>query len=199
MKTINIEGTKRECLNKQALKKLRLSGQVPCVIYNNKTHVLFNTSIKNFKHLIYTPEIAKVMIKVENDQFETIIKDVQFSPVEDHIIHVDFYRLDPSKKVEMQVPIRITGRSIGVSKGGALATPLRKLKVKAFPDQIPDFIEIDISKLEIGNKITVKSIRNDLYEILHADNIVVVAVNASRESLKSAQEAKANEKEKKKK
>lgn len=187
MNFITLKGKKRESLNKKNLLILRKNKQVPCVIYNTNTNILFYTNKKNFNEILYTKKISIVLIKIENnieESIKSILHDVQFHPVSDEIIHADFYRLSDDKYIILKIPIKIIGRSVGVSKGGEYSFPLKKLNIKVLPINIPSSINIDVSSLEIGDRISVGDIRTKKYNILHTDNTIIAAVRASRVSTK---------------
>ncbi|MCL4144473.1 UNVERIFIED_CONTAM: hypothetical protein GTU68_024881 [Idotea baltica] len=180
MKSITIKGSKRESVGKVATKALRNAGLVPCVIYGGKTPIHFSAEEKAFKKLVYTPNVYTASIDVDGQKVAAILQDIQFHPVSDKILHVDFYQLFDDKEITMNIPVKLTGTSPGVLNGGSLRFTNRKLKVKAIPANLPDFVTADISKLKIGNKLFVTSLKNDDYTFMHPDNTVVVQVRTSR-------------------
>lgn len=184
MKSITIQGQKRESVGKKATKALRDAELVPCVVYGGNEPLHFSTEEKSFKNLVYTPDAHTVSIEVDGEQIPAVLQDIQFHPVTDRILHADFYQLSADKPVVMEVPVRITGRARGVVAGGVLRQSFRKLKLKALPANLPDEIVIDVTKLRIGNKIYVGDIRNEAYTFMHPDNAVVVAVKMSRTAMK---------------
>ena len=186
MKSITIQGTKRESVGKKSTKALRDAELVPCVVYGGETPLNFSAEEKAFKGLVYTPEAHTVSIEVDGKTIPAVLQDIQFHPLTDRIIHADFYQLADDKPVIMEVPVRITGRSKGVVAGGVLRQTYRKLKVKAIPANLPDEIVVDITALKIGNKFYVESLKNDKYSFMHPDNAVVVAVKMSRNASKNA-------------
>ncbi|MFC0343281.1 50S ribosomal protein L25/general stress protein Ctc [Epilithonimonas hispanica] len=186
MKSITIQGTKRESVGKKSTKALRDAELVPCVVYGGETPLNFSAEEKAFKGLVYTPEAHTVSIEVDGKTIPAVLQDIQFHPLTDKIIHADFYQLSEDKPVIMEVPVRITGRSKGVVAGGVLRQTYRKLKVKAIPANLPDEIVVDITALKIGNKFYVESLKNDKYSFMHPDNAVVVAVKMSRNASKNA-------------
>lgn len=137
---------------------------------------------------MYTPNVYTASIEVDGNTIPAILQDIQFHPVSDNILHVDFYQLFEDKEVTMNIPVRLIGKSKGVMVGGALRHNIRKLKVRALPANLPDFIEADITELEIGNKLYVTELKSDKYTILHPDNTVVAQVRMSRNAQKAAQE-----------
>ncbi|MEY2702576.1 MAG: ribosomal protein [Bacteroidota bacterium] len=200
MKSITIKGSERESVGKVSTKALRNAGMVPCVLYGGQNPVHFSADEKAFSKLVYTPEAHTVVIELEGGKkMEGILQDIQFHPVSDKILHVDFYQLDAAKEITMEVPVKITGTSPGVLLGGVLRLNQRKLKVRALPANLPDFVEANISELEMGNKLYVTKLETKNFKILHPDNTVVCQVRISRAAMKAAQEAAKAEKGAKKK
>ncbi|MFL0100837.1 50S ribosomal protein L25/general stress protein Ctc [Tenacibaculum maritimum] len=191
MKSITINGSQRESVGKKATKALRNAGKVPCVLYGGDKPVHFSAEEIAFKNLVYTPNVYTASIEIGGTTYAAILQDIQFHPVTDKILHVDFYQLFENKEVTMNIPLRLVGVSKGVMIGGALRHNLRKLKVKALPSNLPDFIEADITELQIGNKLYVTELKNDNYTLLHPDNTVVAQVRMSRNAAKAATEAEA--------
>lgn len=188
MKSITIKGSKRESVGKKATKALRNADMVPCVIYGGDQPLHFAAEAKAFKNLVYTPNVYTASIEVDGNTIPAILQDIQFHPVSDKILHVDFYQLFEDKEVTMNIPVRLIGKSKGVMVGGALRHNIRKMRVKAIPANLPDFIEADITELEIGNKLYVTELKSDKYTILHPDNTVVAQVRMSRNAQKAATE-----------
>ncbi|EOG6896292.1 50S ribosomal protein L25/general stress protein Ctc [Flavobacterium psychrophilum] len=190
MKSITIKGSERESVGKVATKALRNAGAVPCVLYGGDQPVHFSADERAFKSLVYTPNAHTVVIEVEGGKsYNAVMQDIQVHPVTDKILHLDFYQLFEDKEVTMEVPVRIIGTSPGVLLGGVLRLNSRKLKVKTLPANLPDFLDADISPLEMGNKIYVTALANEKYKILHPENTVVCQVRISRAAMKAAQEA----------
>ena len=186
MKSITIQGQKRESVGKKSTQALRDAELVPCVVYGGEQPINFSTPEKSFKNLVYTPDAHTVVIELEGKKIDAVLQDIQFHPITDKILHVDFYQLSADKPVVMEVPVRITGRAKGVVAGGVLRQSFRKLKIKALPANLPDEIVVDVTPLRIGNKLYVGSIKNEAYTFLHPDNAVVAAVKMSRNAMKNA-------------
>ena len=185
MQSITIKGTKRESVGKKVTKALRNADQVPCVIYGKGNTLHFAAPEKSFKKLVYTPNVYTAVIELEDgEKINAILQDIQFHPVTDRILHMDFYQLFPDKEVTMIIPVRLKGVAPGIIKGGALRFTNRKLKVKALPANLPDEIIADISGLDIGDKLYVRDLKNDKYTIMHPDNVVVVQVRMARTASK---------------
>ena len=180
MKSITINGSKRESVGKSATKALRNAGQVPCVLYGGNEPVHFSAEEKAFKSLVYTPNVYTATIELGDEKVTCILQDIQFHPVTDKILHIDFYQLFDDKEVTMEIPVNLVGNAPGVIIGGALRFPKRKLKVKALPANLPDTIDADISKLNIGDKLFVREISIENCTILHPENTVVAQVRMSR-------------------
>jgi large subunit ribosomal protein L25 len=189
MKSITIKGSERESVGKVATKALRNAGLVPCVLYGGNQAVHFSAEEMAFKTLVYTPNAHTVVIELGKKSFNAVLQDIQVHPVTDKILHIDFFELFDNKEITMEVPVKIVGTSPGVLAGGVLRLNTRKLKVKALPKNLPDFIEADITPLEMGNKIYVTKLASDKYKLIHPENTVVAQVRISRAAMKAAQEA----------
>lgn len=185
MKTIEIKGSKRANLGKAESVKLRNEAQVPCVIYGGKApaHVFIDMFL--FRDFVYTPNVFKIAINVEGQKYVTILKEIQFHPVSDMILHADFLELSEDKEVTMDIPVKFMGASPGVLKGGKLAQKLNKLKVKGFPKDLPEFIEVDISNLELGKSVKVSEATVSKVKILTNKSNPIATVSVPR-GLKSA-------------
>ncbi|MFC2355467.1 MAG: 50S ribosomal protein L25/general stress protein Ctc [Capnocytophaga ochracea] len=194
MKSITIRGSQRESVGKAASKALRNAGQVPCVLYGGDNVLHFSAPELAFKNIVYTPNVYTAAIELNGKTYNAILQDIQFDPVTDKIIHIDFYQLRKDKEITIEVPIQIEGTSPGIMAGGTLRIVNRKLKVKALPDNLPDFVPVDISGLEMGNKLYVTKLAQDKYKIMHPDNTVVCQVRVSRAAMKAAQDAAKAEK-----
>ena len=187
MKSITIKGSKRESVGKVATKALRNAGQVPCVLYGGETPVHFAADERAFAKLVCTPNAHTVVVDLgDNGTFNAILQDIQFHPVSDKILHIDFYQLFDDKEVSMDIPVVLKGAAPGVlNSGGVLSRNKRKLRVRAIPTNLPDTIEADISGLELGNKLYVTELANEAFKFLHPDNTVVCQVRTSRTSIKA--------------
>ena len=194
MKSITIKGSQRESVGKAASKALRNAGQVPCVLYGGDNVLHFSAPELAFKNIVYTPNVYTAAIELNGKTYSAILQDIQFDPVTDKIIHIDFYQLHKDKEITIEVPIQIEGTSPGIMAGGTLRIVNRKLKVKALPDNLPDFVPVDISGLEMGNKLYITKLAQDKYKIMHPDNTVVCQVRVSRAAMKAAQDAAKAEK-----
>lgn len=189
MKSITIKGSERESVGKSATKALRDAGLVPCVLYGGDKPMHFSAEEKAFKNLVYTPNAHTVVIEAGGKSYNAILQDIQVHPVSDRILHMDFFQLNDAKEIMMEVPVKVVGVSPGVLLGGVLRLNQRKLKVKALPKDLPDFIEADITPMEMGNKLYVTALPTANYKLMHPDNTVVAQVRISRAAMKAAQEA----------
>jgi large subunit ribosomal protein L25 len=180
MKSISINGTKRAAQTKQETKTLRAEGKVPCVLYGGKEQIHFSAPEMSFKGLVYSPEVHTVDLNIDGTNFQAVMKDIQFHSVTDKILHIDFLQLSDDKKVSMEIPVKVSGNAVGVRAGGQLLNKMRKVKISALPKHLPDFIEVKIDKLEIGDSIRVRDIQMEGVDILDSPNNVITAVKTTR-------------------
>ena len=185
MKSIKINGSKRESVGKSSTKALRNAGKVPCVVYGGEKPVHFSADEISFSKLIYTPNAHTVAISLdEKSEINAIVQDIQFHPVSERILHIDFLQLFEGKEVTMTIPVKYEGNAPGVrNEGGILSKNKRKLSVKALPKDLPDFIKADISTLNLNDNITISDVSEDSFKFLHPDNMVICQVKMSRASL----------------
>ena len=187
MKSISLKGSERESVGKVSTNALRNAGRVPCVIYGGENPVHFSVEAKDLNPLVYTPDALIVDLELASGKkFKAALQDIQFHPVTENILHVDFIELFDDKPVTMQVPVKITGHSAGVRAGGVLVVNSRKLQVRALPANLPDVIEVDITDLNIGDKSFVRTLQKENYKIMAADNYIVAYVKTSRNAAKNA-------------
>lgn len=200
MKTIEIKGTARVAGGKKAAKQLRKQGMIPCNLYGElkdengqpKAYA-FAVSEGELRKLIYTPNIYTVKLDVDGNQCLAILKEAQFHPVKDNVLHVDFYQITDEKPIVMEVPIKLNGLAEGVKAGGKLAASVRKLKVKAVHTAIPERLDIDVTHLELGKTIKVGELQFEGLELVTSPSVVVCQVKMTRNarSAASAEEAEA--------
>ncbi|MDT0555346.1 50S ribosomal protein L25/general stress protein Ctc [Patiriisocius hiemis] len=184
MKSITINGLKRESVGKVATKALRNAGKVPCVVYGGDEPIHFSADELAFNKLVYTPDVHTVVVELgDGSKVKAVLQDIQFHPVTDRILHADFYQIFDDKEVMMEIPVRVVGNSRGVKNGGVLRIVNRRLRVKAIPENLPDFIEIDITEMKIGDIRTVASVMNDAYKIMHEENRTILQVRTSRTAI----------------
>lgn len=180
MKTVSLSGSLRENVGKKDAKTLRYAGKVPCVLYGGEEQVHFQMDQTNFKTILFTPETFIIDIKVGKKTYKALLKDVQYHPVGDHVLHADFFEVNPEKPVVVSLPVKVKGTSPGVIRGGKLKVKLTRLSVKGLISNMPDFIEINISKLNVGQNIKIKNLQFDNLTFLGNSNAVVVEVMAAR-------------------
>ena len=189
MKSLTINASQRESLGKKATKALRNAGQVPCVVYGGDTVTHFTAPELSFSKLVYTPDVHTVEIVLDKGAtINAILQDIQFHPVTDKILHIDFVQIFDDKPITMEIPVRTTGKSPGVANGGNLKFNARRLKVKGLAVNLPDEILADISELKIGNKLYVTGLESEGFEFLHSDNTVVCQVKNSRNAVAEEEE-----------
>lgn len=186
MEVIKIEGNSRVGLGKKATKADRNSEAIPCVLYGGNDNVHFTTTWSEVRHLIYTPDFKTAELTIDGTTFNAILKDVQFHPASEQIMHVDFLTLTPGHPVKVNIPLRLKGTSPGVKAGGKLIQSVRKIKVKCLPEAIVDQMLLDISNLELGQTARVRDIiAQDGLEIMISPSIPVVLIEIPR-ALRSA-------------
>ena len=196
MKSLTINASKRESVGKKATKALRNAGQVPCVVYGGDTVTHFAAPENTFSKLVYTPDVHTVAIELDGGKaINAILQDIQFHPVTDKILHIDFVEIFDNKPITMEIPVRTVGSSPGVALGGNLKFNTRRLKVKGLSSALPDVVEADISELKIGNKLYVSSLPTEGFEFLHPENTVVCQVKTSRNAVEDEAEAEGGEAE----
>jgi large subunit ribosomal protein L25 len=180
MKKVSLSGSKRENVGKKDTKAIRNSGRVPAVVYGSGEQTHFSVKHTDMEKIINNKDVFNVIIDVDGKKYSTIIQAAQFHPVTDKIMHVDFLELDDNKKVKVDIPVVLEGRSPGIMMGGRLQQVFRKLRVNAYPKDVPEVIKVDMTKLNIGSSVRVKDLMTDKLELLNAPNAVVVAIKMAR-------------------
>lgn len=188
MKTIRLIGTPRTDVGTTPTRRLREEGKVPCVLYGAKTHLTFAVYRNDFKNLVYTPNTYLTQIEVDGKKYKSVLQDIQFHPVNDEIIHVDFLEVFDDKPVSISLPVKITGNSPGVRAGGKLLIKNKKLRIKGMIADMPDNIEVNIDALEMGKSIKVSEISLPGLELLDAGANAIVSVVATRASKEAEKE-----------
>ena len=193
MKQITIEGTSRADLGKKATKAVRANGNVPCVLYGEKTDengkpvaIHFEVSEKQIKKLVFTPHIYLVDIKIDGEDHKGIMKEIQFHPVKDNVLHVDFFEVHAEKPIVMGVPIAAKGLADGVRAGGRLMMMIRKLQVRALYENIPEKLDVDVTKLQLGKSINAGQLSYDNLEIITPKEVIVCTVKMTRAAMGAA-------------
>lgn len=180
MKTVSMSGSLRENVGKKDAKMNRKLGKVPCVLYGGKEQIHFIADEKDFVKIIFTPEVFIIKLSINTKEYNAVLQDVQYHPVTDKILHVDFLEILSGKPVIIGLPVVIEGSAIGVLGGGQLVKKIRKLKVKAFVEHLPNNIVLDITNLDIGDSIKVKDISRENLEFLDIPNAEIVGVKVTR-------------------
>ena len=194
MKSIAISGSPRENVGKRDAKELRYQGLVPAVLYGGPTQTHFAVSAADLRSVVYTPDVHFLDIEVAGVKSQAIIKDMQFHPLTEQLIHIDFLLLDEKKPITIEIPVKLTGTSPGVKVGGKLVQKLRKLRVKALPKDHLDNIEVSIESLEVGKSVRVADISFPNLTITNAQEDTIVSVTTSRALRQAEQEAAAGKK-----
>lgn len=180
MKTIEIKGQLREVLGKKETKKLRKEGKVPCVIYGGEAPVHFYAEANDFRSIIITPNVYLINLNVDGKEYTTIMQDIQFHPVTDEPLHIDFLEYTDDKPVKIEVPVKVSGFAKGIKAGGKLKVNLRRLKVRALAKDLPDTIEIDVTELGLGESFKVGAVNVENMELLNAADVPVATVIITR-------------------
>jgi large subunit ribosomal protein L25 len=180
MKTFELKGAVRTDLGKKASKAERVADTVPCVLYGGAENVHFTATASDLRKLIYSPEVFVVDLTVDGKACKAIMKALQFQPVTDKVLHIDFLEVSDKKPVVVEIPVKLEGLAEGVKAGGKLALEMRKLKVKGLYTQIPENIVIDVTPLGLGNSVQVGAVAVENMEILNAKNAVVCQVKLTR-------------------
>jgi large subunit ribosomal protein L25 len=189
MKTIEIKGSFRTEVGKKSSKQTRKSGNVPCVIYGKEKNIHFHAPELSFKNLIYTPEAHLVDLNIDNIMHKAVLKEVQYHPVSDKILHADFIEVFEDKPVVIGIPVKVSGDSVGVIAGGKLTIKKRSLKVKGLPKNLPEFLNIDITNLKIHDSVKVGDLSFDKIELLDPKRLMILTIATSRVAQKGETEA----------
>lgn len=182
MKTLEIIGFKRANLDSAALNEIRDAGNVPCVVYGPgiPDQVHFYSPAILFRDLIYTPEVHLVELNIEGRIIKAVLKEAQFHPVSEVLLHADFMAYTDDKAIKFEIPVKIEGNSPGIAKGGKLEFKTRKLKVKGLAKALPDYVVVDISSLDLGKSFKVGELTTVGFEILTSPNVSVVTIGIPR-------------------
>ena len=180
MKSVTLSGSLRTNVGKVDAKAIRLKGLVPCVIYGGTEQIHFQADERAFKPVIFTPNAHIVEIDLDGKVYKTVLQEAQYHKINDKLIHADFLQIVEGKPVTANIPVVLTGQSEGVKKGGKLVLKMRKLKVRGIAADLPDAIEVSISKLDIGNSVSVGDITIEGATLLNAKNVSVVSVTTTR-------------------
>jgi len=188
MKTLALEGSKRTEIGKKAAKALRVNEQIPCVLYNAKENIHFATTQAAVRSLVYTPNVYIVELNIDGEKTLAIKQDIQFHPVTDEILHIDFLPVTEKKPVVIDIPVKVKGLAEGVQQGGKLLLEMRYLKVRGLYTDLPDTLDVDVTSLTLGKTIQVKDLSFENIEILNSPNAVVTSVKLTRAARAAAGE-----------
>ncbi len=180
MKSLKITGQKREGLGKKEAKKMRDQGLIPAVLYGMNEVVHFALSFSDLRPFVYTPSVYLIDLTIDGKDYKAMIQDIQWHPVEEQILHIDFLKIEEGVPVKIAVPVELTGTAKGIKAGGKIKSNMRKLRVKALAENLPDTIKIDITKLGIGDSIKVESLKRDNLEFLDNKSNLIVGVVSTR-------------------
>ena len=193
MKTTDLIANKREDLGKKGTRTLREDGKIPAVVYDNGKATHISLDYKASKHAVFTPDTYIIKLDIEGgEKIDTLIHEVQYHPTKDTIEHLELLRISPDKEVELNLPVKLVGTPAGVIKGGKMMTNLRKIKVRGVPEKLPEYVEIDVTNLELGFTIKVQDANIEGLEVLTSPTAAVASVEIPR-SLRSAQAGKSEE------
>jgi len=195
MKSLAISVKERENTGKSDSKALRNQGKVPCVLYGGEKQVCFYAHENDLRKLVYTSDVFLVELDVEGTKVSCVMQDIQFHPVTDKILHIDFLEVFDDKEVTVEIPVILNGLAIGVRNGGNLLFRRKKIIARAIPSKLPDVIEIDISDLSIGQFVYIKDLKSDDYSFLAPDSSVVVGVKTARAAIEEEVEDEDEENE----
>ncbi len=193
MKSINVTGTARTATGKKATREIRKSGAVPCNLYGEARGenglpkaFSFSATQEELRKLVYSPDIYSVNLNIDGKECKAIMKELQFHPVTDKLLHIDFYEINETKPIVMEVPIKLTGLAEGVKAGGKLSASVRKLKVRAPYTAIPECLNIDVTNLGLGKTIKVAELKFEGLELVTSPSVVVCQVKMTRSAMSAA-------------
>jgi large subunit ribosomal protein L25 len=180
MKTVEIIGYNRANLGKTESKKLRREGNVPCVLYGGKEQIHFHAPMILFRDVVYTPDARFILLNIEGVEKKAILQDIQFHPVSEVILHADFLELFDDKEIKMNIPVHTQGTAPGLQAGGRLTMKMQHLSIYALPANMPEFINVDISALDLGKTIKVGELEEDNFTFLTSKLVSICSVNVPR-------------------
>ena len=180
MKTFELNGTARADFGKKAAKSIRADKKVPCVLYGGEANVNFVVETSELRKLIYTPEVYLVNLTIDGKTVKAIVKEMQFHPLTEEVLHMDFLEVLDNKPIAVEIPVHLTGLAEGVKAGGKLSLEMRKLRVKGLYNDVPERIVIDVTNVALGKKIQVADVAVENLQVLNAKNAVVAQVKLTR-------------------
>jgi len=180
MKTFNLTGSIRQELGKKASKQVRRNESIPCVMYGEGEPIHFLANAKEYSHVVYTPHVYLINLDIDGTIHQAIIQDIQFHPVSDSILHMDFLKVNPGKPVSISIPVRLEGFAVGVQQGGKLKLEMKRIKVHGLSENIPDQLTLDVTSLGVGQTIKVRDLSYPGFTILDPKNNVIASVRTTR-------------------
>lgn len=186
MKTFELKGELREAIGKKESKKLRNEEKVPCVLYGMEKNIHFATIAADLQKLIYTPNVYLVNLIIDGKSYQSIMQDIQFHPVTDEPLHIDFLKVSDDKPVKVNIPVKTKGFAKGIRAGGRLQVEKRNLTVLALPKDLPDSITIDVTNLDLGETLRVADIETETLKFVNVKSVPVVRVLVTRASRAAA-------------
>jgi large subunit ribosomal protein L25 len=195
MKTVSMSGSLRENVGKKDAKQLRAKDLIPCVLYGGKEQLHFTLKELELLKIVETNEVCFLDLTIGEKKYPAILQDIQYHPVTDKPLHVDFLEIVEGKEIKMEIPVKLTGASVGVLKGGRLIKRLRKLVLKALPENMPENITIDISKLDIMDVVKVQDIEIENVKVLSVPTELIVGVKTARTIVEEEEEEEGEETE----
>ncbi|KAB7728718.1 50S ribosomal protein L25/general stress protein Ctc [Rudanella paleaurantiibacter] len=180
MKKIEIVGYKRANLGPTQAQAIRNEGNIPCVLYGGSEQIHFYAPAILFRPLLFTPDVYEVTLNIEGDEYQAVLQETQFHPVADNLLHADFLQIVENKPIKVSVPVRLVGNAPGVQKGGKLVTRVRKLRVRGLAQDIPDYIDVNVSDLDLGKSVRVGQIQAGNFVILESASNPVASIEIPR-------------------
>jgi large subunit ribosomal protein L25 len=180
MKLLEIKCSLREKTGKKDSKKLRKQGNVPCVLYGGDENIHFIAPENDFRHLVYSPNVYLLKLDIAGKVYDAVLQDIQFHPVTDKILHMDFYQVYEDRPVSINIPVQLNGVPEGVKQGGKLALETRRIRARALPGDLPDILEVDVTGIGLGKSIKVGELDFSGIELLDSENLVIASVKLTR-------------------
>ena len=200
MKEINVKGQKRSDLGKKASKEMRKEGMIPCNLYGEEKDangqpeaVAFMVPMAELRKVVYTPHIYVINLDIDGKKHTAIMKELQFHPVTDALLHVDFFEINEKKDISIGIPVNLVGHAQGVRDGGRMSLSIRKLVVKAPYKQIPEKLDIDVTAMTIGKSIKAGELNFDGLEIITPKDVVICSIKMTRAAAAAAAAASTEE------
>ncbi|MFO7616716.1 MAG: 50S ribosomal protein L25/general stress protein Ctc [Bacteroidales bacterium] len=187
MKTLDLKGTIRTETGKKATKRVRREEKIPCILYGINQPIHFEADAKEYGHLIYTPHVYLANLDLDGAVYQAIVKEIQFHPVSDKILHIDFIEVQANKPISVKIPVQLEGFAKGVQQGGKLVLQMRKLALKGLVSEIPAQLDIDVTNLEVGQTLKVRELSFEGIELLDPKNSVVATIKTTRAAKAAAE------------